>query len=79
MARNVNVRMTNWTDLGTTVPFPRYDVDIYVEWIDDEGDLHSWEGTARIPNDLELVPMAWLREELKDLILRATRKRLGVD
>lgn len=79
MARNVNVWMTNWTDMGTTVPFPRYDVDVRLEWTGDDGLPHSWEGTANIPNDFQLVPAGWLKEMLEDLILRATRKRLGID
>lgn len=78
-ARDVNQWWTNWTALGTTVPFPRYDLDIRFEWTGDDGEPRSWEGTVQIPNDLQLVPAPWLREALEELILRATRKRLGID
>lgn len=79
MARNVNVWVTNWHWTGSDVPVPQAEVDLKLEWVDEDGAEHEWESTVTFPNDLQLVPVAWLKDELEDLILRVARKRLGVD
>ncbi len=79
MATNVNVWLDGWTDTGETVPCPKYTVDLRIEWVDAAGEAKSRTETLTFPNDLQLVPAAWLKEELQDLILRAARKRFGVD
>lgn len=79
MAHGVNLWITNWQWTGSTVPCPQATVDIdKIEW-DNESGHHTWSGTATFPNDLQDVPVAWLKEELEDLILRVLRKRLGID
>lgn len=79
MARNVNVWMTNWHWTGNDVPVPQAEVDIVVQWTDKDGESREHSVTARFPNCLQDVPVAWLKDELGDLILRAVRKRLGAD
>ena len=79
MARNVNVFTTNWQWTGNTVPTPQATVDIELHWKDNAGVDHEWSGVAMFPNDLQLVPVAWVKEALEELLLRAARKRLGVD
>lgn len=76
---NVNVWISNWHATGIDVPVPQYEVDLTIEWNDRAGAPHSWTGTAVFPNDLQLVPVAWLKDVLEDLLLRCARKRLGVD
>jgi len=61
------------------VPVPQAQVDLKLKWVDADGAEREWEGTATFPNDLQLVPVAWVREMLEDLMLRAVRKQLGVD
>ncbi len=79
MASGVNVWLTNWTDTGETVPCPKYTVDLRIEWVNAAGAAKSRTETPTFPNDLQLVPAAWLKEEMRDLMLRAARKRFGVD
>ena len=76
---NVNVWLTNWHATGANVPVPQYKVDLTIEWNDKAGVPHSWTGAATFPNDLQLVPQAWLKDVLEELVLRVARKRLGVD
>lgn len=79
MARNVNVFLTNWHWTGQSVLTPQATVDLEIQWVDEEGSDQQWSGTATFPNDLRLVPVAWLKEKLEELLLEAARKRLGVD
>ena len=78
MAHGVNLFISKWQWTGSTVPTPQATVDISIEWDDDTGH-HAWSGVGTFPNDLQDVPVAWLREELEDLILRVLRKKLGID
>ena len=75
---NVNVGIINWRATGSTVPVPQYKVDVTLEWLDVEGNPHSWEGTPTFPNDLQGVPAAQLKDMLTELMLRVARKKLGV-
>jgi len=77
--RNVNVWVANWRAMGTNVPVPQYKVDVTIEWLDQQGESRSWTGTPTFPNDLQDVPVAWLKEVLQELILRVARKKLGID
>lgn len=79
MARNVNVYTENWRWTGQEVLTPQAKVDLTINWIDDDGAPHEWSGTATFPNDLQLVPVAWVREVIEDLMLRAARIQLGID
>ncbi|MCK4958411.1 MAG: hypothetical protein KAT00_03405 [Planctomycetes bacterium] len=79
MARNVNQWITNWRWTGDNVPTPQAEVDVHIEWIADDGESHEWEGTVTFPNDLQLVPVAWVCEVLEELVVRALRKRLEMD
>ena len=78
MAHGVNLRITNWQWTGSDILTPQATVDISIEW-DDEAGHHNWSGVGTFPNDLQDVPTSWLKEELEDLIIRALRKKLGVD
>lgn len=79
MARNVNLFTRNWQWTGATVPTPQATVDLALYWTDDDGNAHQWDGTATFPNDLQLVPVPWVKEMLEELLVRAARKRLGID
>lgn len=76
---NVNVWISNWHDTGKKAQVSQYEVELTIEWNDRAGVPHSWTGTAVFPNDLQLVPIAWLKDLLEELLLRCARKRLGVD
>ena len=79
MASNVNVTITGWHATGSSVPVPQYGVTIGVEWVDAAGVPHVRAPEEYLfPNILADVPVAWLKEELEDLILRVVRKKLGV-
>lgn len=79
MGRNVSIWMTNWHWTGKDVKTPQAEMDVRLEWTDEDRLPQEWEGTATFPNDLQDVPVAWLKEELEDLIIRVARKRLGID
>lgn len=79
MAHSVNVYETNWRWTGTNVQVPQAKVDLTIQWKDENGDPHEWTGEATFPNDLQDVPIEWLKDALEELMLRAARKRLGID
>lgn len=79
MARNVNLTTSNWRTTGVTVSVPQRQLDVTWEWTDDAGQPHTWQRTVTFPNDLALVPAAWVADELLDLIIRASRRAAGVD
>jgi len=78
MAHNVNVFFSNWTNTGQKVPVDKWTADFTIQWIDDTGP-REWTGVITFPNDLAQVPASWLKQELLDLVMRAARKRLGID
>jgi hypothetical protein len=79
MAQNVNIGITNWRATGSNVSVAQYKVDVSLAWIDDTGTAQTYSGTLTFPNDFSLVPLVWLKDEIQDLIIRAARKRLGID
>jgi len=78
MATNISIFIDNWQWTGSTVPTPQATVDVEIQWTNETGP-HTWSGTVRFPNDLADVPVAWVKEELEDLLIRAARKKLRVD
>ena len=78
-ATNVNLWIQNWRWTGVNVQTPQAKVDLTLQWTAADGTPKSWSGTATFPNDLQLVPVEWVKEEMTDLLLRAVRKRLGMD
>ena len=76
---NTNVWLTKWKATGVNVPVPQYEVNVEVAWTDNEKQPQEWEGAVRFPNVLQDVPVAWVRDEMEDLILRAARKKLNID
>ncbi len=79
MAKNINLWIDNWRWTGTDVPTPQARVDVRLEWTGDDGGAREWEGILTFPNDLQDVPVAWVKESLTDLMIRAARARLGID
>ena len=75
----VNQWVTNWRWTGSNVQTPQAEVDVTIEWIDDADIPQTWSGTVTFPNDLQLVPVAWVKDALEELMMRALRKRLGID
>jgi hypothetical protein len=79
MAREVNVCLTNWRAAGISVPTPQYKVELRMDWLTDDGAPKTRTVTVTFPNDLQLMSVSWLKDELKDLLIRAARKRFDVD
>lgn len=77
--RNVNLGITNWQWTGTDVPTPQATVDLTLNWIDENDVTHNWSGVATFPNDLQLLPVPWVRDAMEQLMIRAARKQLGID
>lgn len=77
--RNVNLYLNNWQWTGQDVPCPQATVDLELHWTGDDGQPHEWSDVAAFPNDLQLVPVEWVKQEIEDLLIRAARKRLGID
>lgn len=76
---NVNIFHGSWTPTGQTVPVPQYTIWVRFEWTGNDGQPRTHEETVTFPNDLQKVPVSWLNEEFKDLLLRAARHYIGVD
>lgn len=79
MGTNINIYYSNWQKTGQKVLVDKWAADFTIQWTDDEGEKREWSGTITFPNDLALVPTKWVKEELQDLVIRAARKRLGID
>lgn len=79
VATGINLFTTNWRWTGNNVPTPQARVDVRLEWMGDDGQPHEWKGTLAFPNDLQDVPIAWVKDALTDLMIRAARVKLGVD
>jgi hypothetical protein len=79
MASEVNVWLSAWQATGVSPRVDQYTSNLRIEWIDDAGAARAWEGVLTFPNDLADLPVAWVKEALHDLALRAARKKLGID
>ena len=80
MTRSVDsIFITNWTDLGTTVPVPQWSVDIEINWTKDDGTTGQHSNTQIFPNALSGVPNKRLKEYMKEIILSELRLTLGID
>ena len=79
MARNVNVWIDGWRWTGQQVQTPQAEVNLRIEWTDNAGQQRQRIETVRFPNILADVPVAWLKQEMEDLMLRALRVKAGVD
>ena len=77
--KHVNNFITNWQWTGSSVQTPQATVDLELQWTNEDGSPGQWAGIATFPNDLQLVPVAWIREELEDLLIRVARHQLGID
>jgi len=77
--RNVNVWITNWTDVGATTKVPRWEVDIEIEWKQMDGTPRKHSGTYTFPNILSDVPLSRMRQYMEKIILREVRIQLGID
>lgn len=78
MQDGVNVSVNNWHATGLNVQVAQYKANVTVTWVDDAGVPQSWTGEVTFPNDLGLVPLAWLKEAITELLVKAGRKRLGI-
>lgn len=79
MARNVNVWLEGWHKTGQSINVDQYEVGVTIQWTDAESQAREHIETVRFPNVLTDVPAAWLKEALADLMLRAVRKKAGMD
>lgn len=81
MARNVNIQISSFTDLGTQVPVDQYSVDLVIDWTKNDGSPGSKTQTVIFPNILNdpAISNAWLKRNLTELLLAALREIEGVD
>lgn len=79
MAQNVNVYLGDFTKTGQKVQVDQWKTTITIQWINAAGVAQSRTVDITFPNDLALVPGAWLKEELLHLIMKAAFERLGVN
>ncbi len=79
MAKAVGVFITNWTNLGTTVPVPQWSVDIEINWINNDGSADQNISTQTFPNALTGVPTRRLKKYMEAIIMTELRLQLGID
>lgn len=80
MAKRVDaIFVNNWQNTGQKVQVDKWTADVTVQWTDDSDTPHEWTGVVTFPNDLATAPANWLKNSLMDLVIRAARKRLGID
>lgn len=79
IATGVNVWIANWVNQETTVPVPKWAVDIKIQWTDEANNPHEHEETYYFPNILAGIPMSRLRKYMEQLILAEVRIALGID
>lgn len=78
MARNVNIFFSNFR-LGTFVTFQRRLIDVTVEWTADDGTPRTDTRTVTFPDILALVPSEDRDDLLRDIILMAHRRNVGIE
>ena len=71
--------ITNWTDMGNTVPVPRYSVDIEIKWLDEDNVEHTHSSTRFFPNELAGIPIRRLKRYMEMLIIQEVKIKLGID
>ena len=80
MARNVNVWTSGWQATGQSINVPQYELTIRVQWIDNAGEAHEREEAILFPNCLAgEFTLREQKEMAEEIMLRAIRKRFGVD
>jgi len=81
MARNVNVTIENYQATGAQVLVDQYSVDLFIEWIKNDGTPGSVSQTILFPNILgnPAISNQWLKQHLTELMLAALREIAGVD
>lgn len=81
MGKNINVSVTNYTNLGTQVLVDQYSVDLQIDWTKNDGSPGATTQTVTFPNILGNagISNAWLKEHLTRLLLDALREIEGVD
>lgn len=78
MARNVNIFFSNFR-LGTDVTFQRRLIDVTVNWIADDGLPRTDTRTVTFPDILASIPVEDRDDLLREIILMAHRKSIGVE
>ena len=79
MARNVNIWFDNWRYSGAQVRIPQAQVEVRIEWTDDDGNPQDWEDTVTWPNDFSFLSDQKRKAILEELMLRIAQIRLGFE
>jgi len=80
MTRSVDeINLGEWTNLGSTAPFPQYSKDIEIKWTRDDGVQETRQVTVTFPNILQNVPLRRLGSYMEEIILRELRLQYEID
>lgn len=78
MATSVNIFFSNFR-LGTNVTIQRRLIDVTVNWTADDGTPRTDTRTVIFPDILANIPTEDRNDLLRDIILTAHRKNIGVE
>lgn len=73
------INITNWTNLGTTSPVPRWAVNIEIKWTTEGSVQNTHDESVVFPNILSAVPNSRLKQYMEEIILRELRIQQGID
>ena len=79
MPRNVNLTTSNWRATGQNVQVAQRELTVTWEWEQDDGTPRTYTRAFRFPNDLAILPAAWVADAMEDLVIRASRRHAWVD
>lgn len=73
----MNALITGWHKTGNQVQIDQYEVHLELDWVDENGQSHHWEGDPKFPNVLDDMPARWVKDAMEQLIMTAVRHKLG--
>lgn len=79
MARSANLTLTNWQTTGLNRQVAQRTMQVTWNWVDDSGVAQTYTRLFAFPDDFALLPPAWVSEQLRRLVVEATRKHAGID
>ena len=78
MPSNVNINVGSFTPTGQTRNVPQYTIPVTVQWIGDDGEQREATQIVTFPDNLSLLPQAWVAQAFKVIAVEGLRKFYGL-
>ena len=78
MPSNINIMIGSFTATGETRNVPQYKIPIGLQWTGDDGEVHEHQQIVTFPDNLALLPQAWVAQAFNVIAVEGLRKYLGL-